>query len=106
MANYNNYYNVQWTKSSKGHDQLVVDDYIFFKNGKGKTPGVIYWICSSPGCRVNAKTHVNQLVSVTGVVNPPDHGHVNNHYILSALNLKASYFTVISVKKFFEVPVK
>lgn len=95
MANYN--HNVQWTKSSKGHDQLVVDNYIFFKNGKGKTPGVMYWICSSPGCRVSTKTHVNQLVSVSGVVNPPDHGHIDNCDTLSALNLKVSYFTVVVV---------
>jgi hypothetical protein len=80
--------NVQWVKSSKGNDQLVIDDYIFSKNGKGKAYGVLYWICSTPGCKVNAKTLGNELVSVTGIVNPPDHGHINNSGIISALNLK------------------
>jgi hypothetical protein len=93
MANHN----VQWTTSSKGQNQLVVDDYIFFKNGKGKIPGFIYWICSSPGCKVNAKTNGNQLVSVTNIVNPPDHGHVNSNSYLSALNSKVSSLVLIGI---------
>lgn len=61
MANYN----VQLAKSSKGNDQLVIDDYIFSKNGKGKEAGVLYWICSKPGCKINAKAIGNQLVRRT-----------------------------------------
>ena len=86
MANYN----IQWTKSSKGHDQLVVDDYIFNNNGKGKTPGVMYWICSSPGCMVRSKTDGNQVITVTGLANPPDHGHMNNKDDLFVDSLKVS----------------
>jgi len=80
--------NVKWIKSTKGKDQLVVDDFIFSCNGKGKEVGVRYWICSSPNCKVNAKTDGNQLVRLTGIVNPPDHGHINNSETLTALNLK------------------
>ena len=91
MANYN----IRWTASSKGNDQLIVDEYILHTNGKGKTPGVAYWICSSPGCSVKAKTHGNHLVSVTGVVNPPDHGHINNNSTLDDSNLTVSYYVIL-----------
>lgn len=84
MANYN----VKWIKSTKGNDQLVVDDYIYHCNGKGKAGAVKYWICSTPGCRVNAKTQGNNLLSLTGIVNPPDHGHANNSELISDLKLK------------------
>jgi hypothetical protein len=62
MANYN----VSWIKSTKGNDQLVVDDFTFTCNGKGKQAGVKYWICSEPGCKVKAKTNGNQLISLNG----------------------------------------
>jgi hypothetical protein len=84
MANYN----VTWIKSTKGGNQLVVDGYVFHCNGKGKVAGVKYWICSSPNCKVNAKTNGNQLVSLHGVINPPDHGHVNKSALLASVNLQ------------------
>lgn len=86
MANYN----VQWVKSQKGKDKLIVDDYMFESNGKGKAAGVTYWTCSYAGCKVNAKTEFNQLVKVNGITNPPDHGHIKDTAQINGLQLTVS----------------
>lgn len=68
--------NVQWLTSTKGQPLLVVDDYMFHKNGKGKNPDVLYWICASngrTGCTVRATTDRQNLSDLRGV-----HCHVND----------------------------
>lgn len=82
---------LQWIVSQKGKEKLIIDDYTFICNGKGKTmsaPNVRYWSCQANGCAVKAKTSGNQLVDLTGVTNPPDHGHVNDVQLVSDLHLK------------------
>jgi hypothetical protein len=59
--------NVKWLKSQKGTEKLTVDDYLFQSNGKGKAPGVRYWTCATPGCKVNAKTEGTDLVEINHV---------------------------------------
>jgi FLYWCH zinc finger domain len=83
--------NIKWIKSSKGKDQLVVDDFIFYNHGKGKAAGIMYWTCSSPGCKVNAKTVGNQLLKLNGLANPPDHGHINDSKTLFDSTLKVHF---------------
>lgn len=83
--------NVQRIVSQKGKEKLVIDEYTFICNGKGKSisaPNVRYWSCQANGCAVKAKTSGNQLVDMTGVTNPPDHGHVNDVQLVSDLHLK------------------
>ena len=79
--------NVEWITSQKGKPQLVVDGYMFTCNGKGKAVNVRYWVCAS-GCSARAKTEGNRLVELNGVVNPPDHGHVNDTATLMNVKLK------------------
>ena len=82
---------LQWIVSQKGKEKFIIDDYTFICNGKGKTmsaPNVRYWSCQATGCAVKAKTSGNQLVDLTGVTNPPDHGHVNDVQLVSDLHLK------------------
>jgi hypothetical protein len=79
--------NVKWLKSQKGTEKLTVDDYLFQSNGKGKAPGVRYWTCATPGCKVNAKTEGTDLVEIRGLNNPPDHGHINDTVRIKQMNL-------------------
>jgi hypothetical protein len=74
--------NVQWVTSQKGNPPLVLDDYLFTCNGKGKFPTVRYWSCAS-GCPVNVKTDGNQVINVTGV-----HDHVNDTSLVQHITLK------------------
>ena len=62
--------NVQWIKSQKGRTQLIVDNYVFTANGKGKAEGVRYWKCSTNGCTVSAKTQGDRLLEIHGLINP------------------------------------
>jgi hypothetical protein len=32
--------NVEWITSERGRSKLIIDNYLFESNGKGKTPGV------------------------------------------------------------------
>ena len=88
--------NVEWVTSQKRKAKLIVDDYVFASNGKGKAVGVRYWICSTNGCTVNAKTSGNQLDEIHGLVNPGDHGHVNDTAKISEMKLtvKTVHFTL------------
>ena len=83
--------NVTWVKSQKGHDQLVIDNFIFVVNGKGRDPHVRYWSCKTNGCSVTAKTQGHQLVEINQLPNPPDHGHINNVTELRNMELKVNY---------------
>lgn len=82
--------NVTWIKSQKGQDQLVVDDFIFVVNGKGRDPGVRYWCCKTTGCVVTAKTDGQRLIEMKQLPNPPDHGHINHNAELQNIELKVS----------------
>jgi FLYWCH zinc finger domain len=85
-------HNVQWLTSNKGKPLLIVDDYIFKDAGKGKlqhAPNTRYWVCKHR-CGVKAKSDGQNLVSVEGLVNWPDHGHVNDSIEIKDRNLKVS----------------
>ena len=83
MANHN----VDWITSQKGRSKLIVDDYLYESNGKGKVPGVRYWTCATTSCPVSAKTNGNNLIDIRGAVNG-DHGHVNDTTAIASLKLK------------------
>lgn len=94
-------HNVQWLTSNKGQPLLVIDDYIFKDAGKGKSqhaPNVRYWVCKQR-CGVKAKTDGQNLITVEGIVNRPDHGHVSDSIEIKNRNLKVSdvilYFYII-----------
>jgi len=77
---------VEWLVSRKGKCKLVVDGYAFQFSGKGKAPNVLnvrYWICSSSGCTIKARTQGNIL---SGIVLA--HGHVNDVQHVADLKLK------------------
>ena len=80
--------NVRWIKSQKGKDQLVVDNYIFTVNGKGKAPDVRYWVCSNSNCVVSAKTDGQQLIDLKNCPNAPDHGHEDDRASLRDIEVK------------------
>ena len=77
--------NVVWVDSQKGKTKLVIDDYLFESNGKGKAANVRYWACATGGCAVQVKTDGNV---VQGVVNPGDHGHMNDIQQIMDMKLK------------------
>lgn len=80
--------NVRWIKSQKGKDQLVIENYIFVVNGKGKAPNVRYWACSNSNCSVSAKTDGHQLIDLKNCPNPTDHGHENDTASLRDIEVK------------------
>jgi hypothetical protein len=82
--------NVQWVSSQKGKTQLVVDNYVFMSNGKGKAVGVRYWKCSTSGCAVSARTQGDRLTEINGCLTPGDHGHVNDSAKISSMTMKVS----------------
>jgi hypothetical protein len=82
--------NVQWVSSHKGKTQLVVDNYVFMSNGKGKAVGVRYWKCSTSGCAVSARTQGDRLTEINGCLTPGDHGHVNDNAKISSMTMKVS----------------
>lgn len=92
MAAANRQFNdVKWLRSQKGKDILTVDDYLFDICGNGKADGVRYWKCSNfkmSNCAVKAKTVGAVLTSITGIDNPPDHGHANDAERIRSQNFK------------------
>jgi len=71
---------VEWWESQKGQPLLSIDGYFFTNSGNGKTPGVRYWKCSAfktHDCPVSSKTIGANVMTLNGVLNPPDHGHIN-----------------------------
>jgi hypothetical protein len=84
--------NVEWIKSQKGNDQLVVESYLFVSNGKGKAVNVRYWVCSTVGCKVKAKTEGTRLIDLSGLMNGNDHGHENNCSELTSRGVKVRNF--------------
>jgi hypothetical protein len=97
--------NVEWVKSQRGKDKLVVDEYLFESNGKGKSAGVVYWICANVCCKVNAKTVDRQLVEIKGLINPGDHGHANDKAVIASMKLQvrisSNYFEVTFILKHY-----
>lgn len=81
--------NVEWINSQKGRSKLIVDNYLFESNGKGKVPGVRYWTCATSNCRVSAKTNGNNLVDIQGSANG-NHDHVDDTAAIANLKLKVS----------------
>jgi hypothetical protein len=81
---------VEWISSERGQPKLVIDDYMFVSNGKGRTPGSRYWKCSFKGCQVTAKTIGNNVMGLQGIMNHPDHGHVNDGIEVKNVELKVS----------------
>jgi hypothetical protein len=82
---------IEWLGSQKGKEKLIIDGYSFTNKGKGKAanaPNVRYWACETNGCAVKAKTDGNLLLTLTGLNNPPDHGHPNNIQQVADLKLK------------------
>lgn len=72
---------VEWLQSQKRQPLLSIDGYLFTNSGNGKIAGVRYWKCSafkSHNCQVSAKTVGPNVVQLNGVLNPPDHGHIND----------------------------
>ena len=55
--------NVEWITSERGGSKLIIDNYLFESNGKGKTPGVRYWTCATSNCPVSAKTNGNNVLT-------------------------------------------
>ena len=53
--------------------------------------GVRYWKCSTNGCTVSAKTHGDRLIEIHGLINPGDHGLVNDNAKISNVELKVNY---------------
>ena len=91
---------IKWLTSQKGQRQLVVDNYIYKNNEKGKDRGTVYWVCSSKrssGCQATAQTNVDHLNWIHEVDNPPDHGHPNDYAEISSRQLKVSVDTFIIV---------
>jgi FLYWCH zinc finger domain len=85
--------NVQWILSQKGKEKLVIDDYTFICNGKGKTisaPNVRYWSCQANGCAVKAKTSGNQLASYDTTLR----SILDKHAPYKAVRLRSSGFSV------------
>ena len=76
---------VSWLESQKGKTKLIIDDYLFESNGKGKAPTVRYWACATGGCAVRVKTDGN---AVQGVVNQGDHAHINDIQHIKDMKLK------------------
>ncbi len=68
---------------------LVVDDYMFTNKGKGKQPGIMYWRCIQC-CGAEAKTDGQNLISLQGIIAPPDHGHPNDCVEVKNRQLKLS----------------
>lgn len=79
--------NVEWITSERGRTKLIIDNYLFESNGKGKTPGVRYWTCATCNCPVSAKTNGNNVTDIRGAING-DHGHVNDTAAIASLKLK------------------
>ena len=83
--------NVEWLESQKGRPLLSVDGYLFTNSGNGKSAGVRYWKCmgfKTSNCGVSAKTLGQNLVQLSGVLNPPDHGHMNDSALLKTITFK------------------
>jgi hypothetical protein len=83
MANHNE----EWITSERGKSKLIIDNYLFESNGKGKIPGSRYWTCATSSCPISAKTIGNNVIDVGGPVNG-DHGHVNDITTIASLKLK------------------
>ncbi len=83
-----NQHTVQWLTSERGKPMLVVDDYIFANNGKGKNPNVMYWICAgnaSNGCSARAGTNGQALTELRGA-----HDHANDDVRIKGLKMKVN----------------
>ena len=83
MANYN----VEWITSERGKSKLIIDNYLFESNGKGKIPGTRYWTCATSSCPISAKTIGNNVIDVQVPVNG-DHGHFNDITTIASFKLK------------------
>ena len=82
---------VEWNESQKGAPLLCIDSYLFSNKGHGKDPAVRYWKClgcKTYNCAVTAKTLGQAVVSLSGVVNSPDHGHANDTANISTSDFK------------------
>ena len=82
---------VEWKQSQKGAPLLCIDSYLFSNKGHGKDPALRYWKCmgfKSFNCAVTAKTSGQALVSLSGIVNAPDHGHANDTVNISTSDFK------------------
>ena len=54
----------QYVMSKRGNPLLVVDNYLYRKNGQTGKNGQQYWVCISPQCSVRTKT-LNEKVNVS-----------------------------------------
>lgn len=93
--------NVQWLTSQKGQPMLVVDDYIFSKNGKGKNQDVLYWICASNGhtaCSVRATTERQVLTDFRGVHNHEDSASSLRDKTMKVKNVKIVAIITLDIK--------
>jgi hypothetical protein len=80
--------NVQWLPSQKGEHALAVDNFIFSKNGKGRNPNTLYWICASnktTGCSVRAVTEGQNLIDIRG-----QHQHHNDDREITNREMKVN----------------
>lgn len=94
--------NVKWLESQKGNPLLSIDGFVFTNVGKGKTAGVTYWRCAgfkTSNCGVTAKTVGRNVVTLSGVPNPPDHGHINDSCQIATVNFKVITVRVLCAFK-------
>ena len=89
--------NVEWLDSQKDLPLLSVDGYLFSNSGKRKTAAVQYWKCKTSGCSVTAKTMWRNLITLTGVTNPPRHGHVDNSARIETVTFTVSNIGLMNI---------
>jgi hypothetical protein len=79
---------VKWVTSQRGQPQLVVDDYKYTNNGKGKNANIMYWLCAGSktfGCSVRAVTDRQALSDLRG-----QHQHPNDIVEVGNIEMKVS----------------
>ncbi|XP_003744409.1 uncharacterized protein LOC100909081 [Galendromus occidentalis] len=78
----------QYVMSKRGNPLLVVDNYLYRKNGQTGKNGQQYWVCISPQCSVRTKTlneRVNSAIATHS--HPPQPQYVEQLRTAGALKM-------------------